>query len=193
MDRWPPHAVAAPTPTQCVVLAPEDSEAPTDPILTTKKVYLLAGQSNMDGFGYITGLPPSLRLAQEDVTLYFHGVPGPLSPASTGGMTYVGPEMSFGRRLADAELPTSLRDSFDYTAIEPLKLAPGDYVVAIQTWSWDTDRYADGALGASGSGVEYTGAAYHSGYYLNYPEVRFAGDSSNMAFLGPNFLYVPAP
>src|SRR5688572_25991945 len=67
-------------------------------------VYVLAGQSNMDGFGPVTGLPPSLRVAQPDVLLYWSesGELGPLVPASSAGAYYTGPEMTFGRTLADA-------------------------------------------------------------------------------------------
>lgn len=68
------------------------------------EVYLLAGQSNMDGYGYVSGLPPAWRVGQPDVPLYWSGwgAFGPLAPASYGGAIYAGPEVSFGRALADA-------------------------------------------------------------------------------------------
>ncbi|MDP2316045.1 MAG: sialate O-acetylesterase [Pseudomonadota bacterium] len=68
------------------------------------EVYLLSGQSNMDGFSLLSGLPPSLRVAQADVPLYWAetGTFAPLAPASSYGAPYTGPEVSFGRTLADA-------------------------------------------------------------------------------------------
>lgn len=79
------------------------SPAPVVPL----RVYLLAGQSNMAGIGQVTGLPPSQRTAQPDVELYWSGLPGwralePSSPYSSGSARYTGPEVSFGRALADA-------------------------------------------------------------------------------------------
>ncbi len=90
-----------------------------------------------------------------------------------------------------SEQPTSYRNFFGYTAIEELRLAPGDYRIGLQTWSWDYDRYANGVLGSEATGLSYTGAAYHAGAWLSYPEVTNAGTSANMAFLGPNFLFQP--
>lgn len=87
------------------------------------------------------------------------------------------------------ESPTSLRGYFDYVAIEPIVLPAGDYVIGLQSWSWDLDHYADNVVGSEGAGLSYTGAAYHSGYYLNYPEVQYPGTHASMAFIGPNFLY----
>ena len=39
----------------------EDTAAEEDPVLD---LYILAGQSNADGWGYATGLPPSLAVGQ---------------------------------------------------------------------------------------------------------------------------------
>ena len=72
------------------------------------QVYLLGGQSNMDGYGYATGLPPSLQLAQDDVQIYWSGRPvwSGLMPSSYStayfGAEFFGPEVTFGRALADA-------------------------------------------------------------------------------------------
>jgi hypothetical protein len=90
-----------------------------------------------------------------------------------------------------SEAPTSTRNYFGYTAIEELRLAPGDYRIGLQTWGWDYDRYANGVRGSETTGITYTGAAYHGGAWLSYPEVSNAGTSAEMAFLGPNFLYQP--
>jgi len=43
---------------------------------TTYHVYLLSGQSNMDGYGYVRELPPDLRGPVEGVYI-FHGNPAP--------------------------------------------------------------------------------------------------------------------
>lgn len=68
------------------------------------EVYLLAGQSNMDGYGYTTALPPAWRLADPRVPFYWTGWGEfrDLQPASYGGGWLMGPEVSFGRTLADA-------------------------------------------------------------------------------------------
>jgi hypothetical protein len=70
-------------------------------------VYLLAGQSNMVGFGQTVSLEPRLRVAQDDVWLYWSGQPvwQGLQPASAYTSTshrYFGPEVPMGRALADA-------------------------------------------------------------------------------------------
>ena len=70
-------------------------------------VFLLGGQSNMDGWAYVNGLPPSLQLAQLDVDLYWsgRGLWTGLQASSSGsawGVEYFGPEVLFGRTLADA-------------------------------------------------------------------------------------------
>jgi len=85
---------------------PVDSDLPVDtdpPPAPPAEVYLLAGQSNMVGYSQANGLPPSLQIAQEDVQIYRSGEPWwkPLEPASDyAGWT--GPEVTFGRTLADA-------------------------------------------------------------------------------------------
>ncbi|MEM9346888.1 MAG: sialate O-acetylesterase [Planctomycetota bacterium] len=63
-----------------------------------KKVFLLGGQSNMDGRGATSGLPPALQGSQTDVLLYEDGSLGSLQP---NGAQF-GPEITFGRALADA-------------------------------------------------------------------------------------------
>ncbi len=80
-----------------------DTDSDTD-VDEEIEVYLLAGQSNMDGYGMVTGLPPSQRVAQQDVPLYWSGwgTFSSLAPASAGGSAYTGPEVSFGRSMADA-------------------------------------------------------------------------------------------
>jgi hypothetical protein len=91
--------------------APPDSEPPVDteppadtgPDFDGIEVYLLAGQSNMVGVGQVNGLPPSLRVAQDDVLLYRSVEPWwkDLEPASQYSASF-GPEVTFGRTVADA-------------------------------------------------------------------------------------------
>lgn len=85
-----------------------DSGGDTGPAVV--EVYLLSGQSNMDGYSVLTGLPPSLRDGQADVPLYWSGWGElrPLQPASYGGAAYTGPEVTFGRTMADAGHPVAL-------------------------------------------------------------------------------------
>ena len=68
------------------------------------QVYLLAGQSNMDGYAYVSGLPPALQLPDARVPLYWSGWGAfrPVQPSSYGGPFFVGPEVPFGHALADA-------------------------------------------------------------------------------------------
>lgn len=69
----------------------------------TVDVYLLAGQSNMVGYGQRTSLPPSLRVAQDDVRIYWSGAPTwrGLQASSDLGASWFGPEVTFGRAIAD--------------------------------------------------------------------------------------------
>jgi len=78
-----------------------DTAPPAPPVLD---VYLLAGQSNMVGYSQDNGLPPSLRVAQPDVRMYRSGEPWwkPLEPASDYA-GFFGPEVTFGRAMADAD------------------------------------------------------------------------------------------
>lgn len=79
------------------------------------KVYLQGGQSNSDGRALTNGLPASLLQPQADVPLYYYlaggaangdGTPGTLTPlrpgiSALGAGTTFGPELAFGRTLAD--------------------------------------------------------------------------------------------
>jgi hypothetical protein len=72
----------------------------------TIHVYLVAGQSNASGVGQVNSLPAALQLGQPDVNIYWSQEPWwkPLSPASeytSGALAYFGPEVTFGRGLAD--------------------------------------------------------------------------------------------
>ncbi len=104
------------------------------------EIYLLGGQSNGDGRGLNTGLPSSLQSTQTDVRIYYDdlfdgtphnpkwqdlrpGLSGGYLSSSSGGTDKFGPEVSFGRAMADAR-PTQ--------NIAIIKYSPGS-----------TDLYSD--------------------------------------------------
>jgi len=101
--------------------ADADSDADTDTDTDTDtsvepitRVYLLAGQSNMDGYGQLSSLPVALRDAQDDVFIWWSGAASwrGLQPSSwvTGDHgIFFGPEMGFGRRLADVHSRDEVR------------------------------------------------------------------------------------
>jgi len=66
------------------------------------KVFLLGGQSNMQGVGLNTDLPPALQGPQNDVLMYFGSSLTVLQPGFGAGSSYFGPEITFGRTIADA-------------------------------------------------------------------------------------------
>ncbi len=84
-----------------------DTAEPAEEVL---QVYILAGQSNMDGYAYLSGLPPEQRVADPRVPLYWSGWGAfrDLAPSSYGGSMYVGPEVPLGSALADAGVPVVL-------------------------------------------------------------------------------------
>jgi iduronate 2-sulfatase len=75
----------------------------TDPSLAaTINVFLLGGQSNMDGRALVTELPSDL-LNQTDVLFYSNNTGGQITTLKplTSGATQFGPEIAFGRSMAD--------------------------------------------------------------------------------------------
>lgn len=85
-----------------------DSEDSGEAAPRALDLYILAGQSNMDGYAFATGLPPSLAVGQADVALYWSGNAAwtALQPASYAvlyGWDCFGPEVSFGRFMADLD------------------------------------------------------------------------------------------
>ncbi len=69
------------------------------------KVILMAGQSNMEGRGQnadLADLAPGLQQPQADVQIHWHGVWSDLQPGLGGQNTEFGPELTFGRAVADA-------------------------------------------------------------------------------------------
>lgn len=76
------------------------------------KVFLLAGQSNMDGRGASSDLPADLQTPQDDVWFYFDArnrfdqrslERKKLLPLQPGSGADFGPEVTLGRSLADAD------------------------------------------------------------------------------------------
>ena len=65
------------------------------------KVYLLAGQSNMHGQGATADLPAELQSPQQAV-LFFYAGNSSLTTLRPGSGKQFGPEISFGRTIADA-------------------------------------------------------------------------------------------
>ncbi len=66
------------------------------------KVFLLGGQSNIQGLGSVRELPPALQGPQDDVLIYFNSELRVLQPGFGSNSRQFGPEVSFGRALADA-------------------------------------------------------------------------------------------
>jgi len=77
------------------------------------KVFLLAGQSNMSGRAPASGLPTALQAPQGDVLFYYASSLTTLRP---GSGTDFGPEVTFGRTVADA---------FPSETFAPIKYAVG--------------------------------------------------------------------
>jgi hypothetical protein len=75
----------------------------TAPAFAAVKVFLLAGQSNMVGFGDSAGLSAPYNAVQNNVNFWSNGTNSwvPLQPGvtRTGDPLYFGPEVSFGRTI----------------------------------------------------------------------------------------------
>lgn len=120
-------------------------------------VYLLGGQSNMDGRATASGLPVALQSAQTDV-LFYHDASGggvasnTLTSLAPGSGTDFGPEVTFGRTLADARPDLN---------IALIKYARGGTDLADD---WDPDTGANYAAFAStvAGGIAALEAAGHT-------------------------------
>ena len=78
-----------------------------------------------------------------------------------------------------------------YIAIDPVRLEPGTYRLGLVSWTGDADRYLNDASGTFASGITYTASVYAEGYWLTYPSNSFV--SAAVSFVGPDFLFTPAP
>jgi len=81
------------------------SLAPLSAHAETVQLYLLGGQSNMVGYGLNSELPPELQGEQTDVRFSTGGRWLNLRPGFGNTGAHFGPELTFGRHMADA-LPT---------------------------------------------------------------------------------------
>jgi len=112
-DIWPIYrgnsGIAATPPTNSLVVPYQSGDTegffvvrelqePTNGMI---KVFLLGGQSNMSGSGTaVSDLPPELQGAQSDI-LFFHGSSSALEHLQPGSGSSYGPEITFGRAVAD--------------------------------------------------------------------------------------------
>lgn len=78
------------------------------------KVILMAGQSNMQGYATASNLPPTLLSPQTDVLFYdgsgdskIRNTLMALQPNTTTSGAYFGPEVTFGRAMADGDPDTT--------------------------------------------------------------------------------------
>ncbi|MSQ03824.1 MAG: hypothetical protein EXR71_18375 [Myxococcales bacterium] len=85
------------------------------------------------------------------------------------------------------DAPTTPRDNFSYTAIEPLILEAGTYRLGVVSWPGDNDRYTNNASGRWADGVSFDAAVYAEGYWLLYPQHEATG--AGISFAGPNLLW----
>ena len=125
------------------------------------KVYLEGGQSNADGRGLTNGLPASLLQPQADVPLYYYltggaangdGTLGTLTTlrpgcSALGGGTTFGPELTFGRTLANYFAVTN-HVATNNVLVAILKYAHGGTALAT-AWA------ANGTASTNGDGADY--------------------------------------
>lgn len=132
------------------------------------KVFLMGGQSNMLGRAPLSGLPPALQSPQADV-LFFGGSDGTVGTTLTTlrpdgkNATEFGPEVTFGRSIADAS-PTTQYALIKYAAGGTALYndwAPG--TGAQYTAFRDTVAAGLAALHAAGHTTEIVGMAWHQG------------------------------
>ena len=75
----------------------------------TIKVFILAGQSNMVSYAPTTGLPSNLAQTQSDVIIYANGQWLNLCPGFGLDTGCFGPELNFGRTMADSTPGTGVK------------------------------------------------------------------------------------
>jgi len=133
----------------------------TQPKPQILKVYLQGGQSNSDGRAKTNGLPASLLRSQNDVPLYYYlvgtpansdGTYGHLSTVQTGVSaqgtgTLFGPELTFGRALADY-YSISNGVSTNTVMVAIIKYADGGTSLGVN-WA------ANGTSSPTGDGPDY--------------------------------------
>ncbi len=132
------------------------------------EVWILGGQSNMDGYSYQTGLPPAWRLDAPDIPLYWSGwgTFRALAPASYGGGYLTGPEVSMGRTLAEGGARVALVKHAVNVSYLATDWYPGDYPedpAAAWTGFVATMRGAAAELDAAGEPWRWAGLAWMQG------------------------------
>lgn len=161
----------------CALLAIAPVTANADHV----RVFLLGGQSNMLGRAVSSGLPTSpvnLQLPQDDVLLYYGSTLTTLRPGSGKFTTEFGPEVSFGRAIADAS------PQYTYALIKGAVGGTGLW----DDWNPTTGAvYADfrntvaaglAALQAAGHTTEIVGMLWHQGENdaIQGQEANYAGN-----------------
>ena len=120
------------------------------------KVFLQSGQSNADGRGLTNGLPPNLLQPKNDVPYYYYltggaangdGTLGTLTTlrpgcSALGGGTTFGPELTFGRTLADYFALTN-RVATTNVTVAILKYAHGGTALAT-AWTPNDNNTTNG-------------------------------------------------
>ncbi len=123
---------------------------------TTYRLYVLAGQSNMEGFGYVADIPPSLRGTMEGVWIY-HGNTAPdgaqvdgrgmwreLRPGHGVGFASDGAENRYSDRFGvELTFAAAMAEAYPGERIALLKYARGgtaiDTAAAANFGAWDPD------------------------------------------------------
>jgi len=128
------------------VVALRDSNNPDIPPVTRLRVVLMGGQSNTDGRATVASLPANLQAVQTDVDFYQKAAAkAPSLTSLRPGLSETsqfGPEITFGRRLAD------LWSSESASRVALVKYARGGTNLAVQ-WK------AGGDATTTGDGTEY--------------------------------------
>ena len=91
------------------------------PCQAVSRVFLLGGQSNMGGGGFVADLSPPYDTTQTDVNYWSGSSWVSLAPGFGWDATRLGPEVSFGRAIADAYPDDDL-----YLVSPVLKIPRGD-------------------------------------------------------------------
>ena len=93
------------------------------------QLYILAGQSNMDGRGDVSELPDSLNKNHADVQVYYEGSWQPLQPELSDFSGRFGPELTLGRKMADVQPGKTVRLIKVSMGGSPLRRdsTPGEY------------------------------------------------------------------
>jgi hypothetical protein len=167
------------------LLGAEHSAPPTPAVTLTGSYSAYYTGDFLTGWAFTTNRP----ITVSDLGLYDIGGDGLATTAEV--VLWEESERSI---LARSSVPaavsadTSWVEGFRYVGIEPVVLAPGDYVVAAQAFDgWD--RYAHGAAIRTGDAVQWREGRHTSGSAVAFPTNVSAGDEGNAHWFGGSFLY----